>query len=66
MVSRPILGEVGKLEVAPGFEADEEDALAVLRHHLLRVNDLVIDSVAEFPVSVRATTGTRCAGPWYQ
>jgi hypothetical protein len=45
---RPVLGEVRELEVAPGFEADEEDALAVLRHHAPRVNDPVIDGVAEF------------------
>ena len=44
---RPVLGEVGELEVAPRFEADEEDALAVLRHHLLRVNDPVIDRVPD-------------------
>lgn len=44
---RPVLGEVRELEVAPGFEADEEDALAVLRHHAPGVNDPVIDGVAE-------------------
>jgi hypothetical protein len=38
-----------ELEVAPSFEADEDDALAVLRHHALGLHDFVMEGVAEFP-----------------
>ena len=44
---RPFGWEFGELEVAPRLEPDEENALAVLRHHAPGVNDLVINGVAK-------------------
>jgi hypothetical protein len=43
-----MLGEIGKLEVAPRFETNKENALTMLGHHALRINDAVIDRVAKF------------------
>ena len=40
-------GQVEEGEVAPLAKADEEDALAVLRDDALRIDDFVIDRVAE-------------------
>ncbi len=39
--------EFRELERAPRLEPDEENALAALRHHAVRVDDLRIDLVAE-------------------
>lgn len=44
---RPFGGESRELERAPRFEPDEENALAVLRHDALRVDDLPVNLVAE-------------------
>jgi hypothetical protein len=44
---RPIGGEVRELERAPRLEPDEKNALAVLRHDALCVDDYPIDLVAE-------------------
>ena len=40
-------GKLRELEIPPLAEADEEDALAVLGDDALRVDDLVIDGLAE-------------------
>ncbi len=40
-------GELRELEIPPLAEADDEDAFAVLGDDALRVDDLVIDGVAE-------------------
>ena len=39
--------EFRELEVTPRFEPNQEDALAVLRHHFLRVDHLPIDLIPE-------------------
>ena len=44
---RPLGGEFRKLERTPRLEPDEEDALAVLRHDALRVDNLPVNLVAE-------------------
>lgn len=44
---RPVGGEFRELERTPRLEPDEEDALAVLRHHALRVDDLPVNLVAK-------------------
>jgi len=44
---RALGGEFRELEVARLAEADEEDAFAVLRHHAARVDDAVINVVAQ-------------------
>ncbi|HMJ90117.1 MAG TPA: hypothetical protein VK530_09890, partial [Candidatus Acidoferrum sp.] len=44
---RPFGGELRELERAPRLEPNQEDALAVLRHDALRIDDLPIDLIAE-------------------
>src|ERR1051325_9545000 len=45
---RTFSGKFRKFKIARGPEADEEDAFAVLWHHALRVDDFLVNAVAEF------------------
>src|ERR1051325_1165411 len=45
---RTFSGKFRKFKIARGPEADDEDAFAVWRHHALRVDDFLVNAVAEF------------------